>query len=96
MSLWFCVLNALAYKLSQGLILLLTIFNENVLNVSITPSALKALTVNVNCLSNVVSKAKAGSIIVFHDSEKAFSSLQYALPQVLKEFSEKEYGFKQL
>ena len=48
------------------------------------------------CLSNVVTKAKPGSIIVFHDSEKAFLRLQYALPQVLMEFAKKDYGFKRL
>lgn len=49
-----------------------------------------------NCLKNVINKAKAGSIIVFHDSEKAFSNLQYALPQVLREFSSQKFVFKPL
>jgi len=35
------------------------------------------------CLENVVSNAKTGSIIVFHDSVKAFKNLEYALPKVL-------------
>lgn len=35
------------------------------------------------CLKNVVSNLKPGSIIVFHDSVKAFKNLEYALPKVL-------------
>jgi peptidoglycan/xylan/chitin deacetylase (PgdA/CDA1 family) len=31
----------------------------------------------------VVSNIKPGSIIVFHDSVKAFKNLEYALPKVL-------------
>jgi len=45
------------------------------------------------CLSNVLFNTKPGSIIVFHDSEKAFSRLQYCLPKVLKFFAEKGYVF---
>ena len=46
------------------------------------------------CLSNVVFASVPGSIIVFHDSEKAFPRLEYALPRVLKYFSEKGYSFQ--
>lgn len=49
-----------------------------------------------NCYSNVVNKAKAGSIIVFHDSEKAFPRLAYALPLVLKYFLEKKLKLQQI
>jgi peptidoglycan-N-acetylglucosamine deacetylase len=38
------------------------------------------------CVQNVVFKAKAGSIIVFHDSTKAWDRLEYALPRVLEYF----------
>src|SRR5687767_723783 len=48
------------------------------------------------CLSNVVFASGPGSIVIFHDSEKAFPKLQYALPAVLKYFSEKGYSFKSL
>jgi len=48
------------------------------------------------CLENVIFKSKPGSIIVFHDSEKAFSKLQYCLPKVLQFFSEKGYRFDAL
>ncbi|MCW3078863.1 polysaccharide deacetylase family protein [Segetibacter sp.] len=46
------------------------------------------------CFDNVVSNAASGSIIVFHDSEKAFSRLEYALPKALQFFSEKGYEMK--
>ncbi|ULC59446.1 polysaccharide deacetylase family protein [Flaviramulus sp. BrNp1-15] len=48
------------------------------------------------CYNNVISKAKNGSIIVFHDSVKASKNMQYALPKVLKYFSEEGYRFKSL
>ena len=46
-----------------------------------------------NCYLNVVNNAKSGSIVVFHDSPKSFTTLQYALPKILKYYSEKEYLF---
>ncbi len=36
------------------------------------------------CLHNVTRYVEAGSIVVFHDSEKAFPNMSYALPKVLK------------
>ena len=48
------------------------------------------------CLSNVLDHTKAGSIIVFHDSRKAFYNMAYALPKVLDFFTEKGYLFKGL
>lgn len=39
------------------------------------------------CLQNVLFKSRSGSIIVFHDSEKAWERMQYALPRVLDHFS---------
>lgn len=47
-----------------------------------------------NCLANVVLKSGPGSIIVFHESEKAWPRLEYALPRVLKFFTEKDFVFK--
>jgi peptidoglycan/xylan/chitin deacetylase (PgdA/CDA1 family) len=47
-----------------------------------------------NCYLNVINNAKAGSIIVFHDSLKSFATLQYALPKVLAYYAEKDYQFK--
>jgi peptidoglycan/xylan/chitin deacetylase (PgdA/CDA1 family) len=48
------------------------------------------------CLENVILFTKPGSIVVFHDSEKAFYHLEYALPKVLQFFSEKGYLFENL
>ena len=46
------------------------------------------------CLQNVVSNTSPGSIIVFHDSEKAFPRVKYALPKSLNFFAEKGYVMK--
>lgn len=45
------------------------------------------------CLNNVISKTRPGSIIVFHDSEKAFPRLKYTLPVYLEIFVEKGFVF---
>lgn len=36
------------------------------------------------CLENVIENSKPGSIVVFHDSIKAFANLEYVLPKVLE------------
>jgi peptidoglycan/xylan/chitin deacetylase (PgdA/CDA1 family) len=46
------------------------------------------------CYKNVVDNVKGGSIVVFHDSEKAFPRLEYALPEVLKFLTDKGYKLK--
>lgn len=48
------------------------------------------------CCENVLKNAESGSVIVFHDSEKAFERLKYALPRVLRYYSEKGYQFKKI
>jgi hypothetical protein len=35
------------------------------------------------CLENVLSNYERGSIVVFHDSEKAFANLKWVLPALL-------------
>lgn len=47
-----------------------------------------------DCALNVISHAKPGSIIVFHDSDKAFPRMKEALPRVLEHFSEKGFRFE--
>jgi peptidoglycan/xylan/chitin deacetylase (PgdA/CDA1 family) len=37
----------------------------------------------LRCLNNVAKNVKPGSIVVFHDSEKALPRLEYALPKTL-------------
>src|SRR6185503_16470533 len=51
---------------------------------------------NEQCLSNVILNAVPGSIIVFHDSQKAWLKLEYTLPRVLEYFSEKGYTFRSI
>jgi len=48
------------------------------------------------CYNNVVKKSKKGSIIVFHDSEKASQNMKQTLPRVLDYFSKKGYDFKRI
>ena len=44
-------------------------------------------------LEFVVLRSSAGSIVVFHDSEKAFTKLSYVLPRVLHHFSGQGFRF---
>ena len=46
------------------------------------------------CLQNVLQNTRKGSIIVFHDSKKAFEKLQYVLPKVLEHYAKKGFSFK--
>jgi peptidoglycan/xylan/chitin deacetylase (PgdA/CDA1 family) len=48
------------------------------------------------CLTNVTSKAREGSIIVFHDSIKAIDKLKYVLPEVIKFFKKQGIGFEKI
>lgn len=48
------------------------------------------------CLNNVILNTEPGSIIVFHDSAKAWDRMQYALPRVLEHFTNENYSFKSL
>lgn len=48
------------------------------------------------CFNNVLSKTTSGSIVVFHDSEKASKNMQYALPKTLEYFSNQGFSFKSI
>ncbi|MEO6251970.1 MAG: polysaccharide deacetylase family protein [Ferruginibacter sp.] len=48
------------------------------------------------CCKNVLDNTKSGSVVVFHDSEKAAARIRYALPVVLKHFSEQGYIFEKI
>lgn len=48
------------------------------------------------CFQNVMKHTKNGSIIVFHDSLKAFERLKYALPKSLEYFQKQGFSFKTL
>ena len=45
------------------------------------------------CYQNVIENTENGSIIVFHDSLKAFDRLKYALPKTIQYLSDKGYQF---
>ena len=45
------------------------------------------------CLKGVVSATQNGSIVVFHDSLKAFPRLEHVLPRALKYWQKQGYEF---
>ncbi|WP_432222371.1 polysaccharide deacetylase family protein [Flavobacterium sp. TMP13] len=45
------------------------------------------------CLNNVISTVQSGSIIVFHDSVKAATNMQHALPKVIRFLKDNGYTF---
>ncbi len=45
------------------------------------------------CSEDVILATQPGSIVVFHDSEKAMPRLEYALPKMLNFFNNKGYKF---
>ena len=47
-----------------------------------------------DCAFNVIKHIKPGSIVVFHDSEKAFPRLKVALPKILEFCKQKNFQFK--
>ena len=46
------------------------------------------------CTENVLLHTKPGSIIVFHDSTKAWERMSISLPKILSHFTEKGFVFK--
>ena len=48
------------------------------------------------CYENVIENTNSGSIVVFHDSKKAFKNMKYTLPKVLKHFSKLGYKFNSI
>jgi len=48
------------------------------------------------CVENVLKHYRNGSIIVFHDSQKAFERLEYALPIILENLTEQGFQFRTL
>ena len=48
------------------------------------------------CLENVLKNVQSGSIIVFHDSKKAFQNLEFVLPRTLQFLKEKGYVCEKL
>lgn len=48
------------------------------------------------CLENVLLNAGKGSVVVFHDSDKAAEKMQYVLPLILETYSKKGYAFEKI
>jgi peptidoglycan/xylan/chitin deacetylase (PgdA/CDA1 family) len=48
------------------------------------------------CLDNIVRHVEAGSIVVFHDSEKAWKNLKWLLPRVLAFLKDEGYRLKKI
>jgi peptidoglycan/xylan/chitin deacetylase (PgdA/CDA1 family) len=48
------------------------------------------------CFAHITDHVEAGSIIVFHDSEKAWNNLQFVLPEALVFLSESKYRLKKI
>lgn len=48
------------------------------------------------CYQNVIDATESGSIVVFHDSLKAFPRLENSLPKAMKYWVEKGYSFDKL
>jgi peptidoglycan/xylan/chitin deacetylase (PgdA/CDA1 family) len=48
------------------------------------------------CLDNVLKNCRNGSIVVFHDSEKAFPNLRYCFPEAIKQLAKEGYRFKKI
>lgn len=48
------------------------------------------------CLENVIKNTTQGSIIVFHDSKKAFQNLEYTLPKTIEILKEKGFLFDRI
>lgn len=49
-----------------------------------------------DCVDIVLKGVRPGSVIVFHDSQKAFPRLETALPSILEELSQRGYVFHAL
>ncbi|GAC1442705.1 MAG: polysaccharide deacetylase family protein [Sediminibacterium sp.] len=48
------------------------------------------------CLAYVLNHTQAGSVLVFHDSAKAWERLRYVLPKVLEHFTAEGYCFSSI
>lgn len=48
------------------------------------------------CLENVMKNTASGSVIVFHDSIKAFGNLQFVLPEAIRRLKEKGFVFDKI
>jgi len=71
-------------------------FNYNIVMWTVLSGDFDTKISNEKCLQNVLKKTGEGSIVVFHDSEKAYEKVLFTLPKVLTFFSEEGYRFERL
>jgi peptidoglycan/xylan/chitin deacetylase (PgdA/CDA1 family) len=69
-------------------------FNYNIIMWDVLSADFDRALTGDRCARNVIRHSGPGSVVVFHDSERAFSRLREALPVVLKEFSARGYRFE--
>jgi hypothetical protein len=48
------------------------------------------------CALNVIKNGREGSIIIFHDSQKALERMEYALSKSMSFFAENGYSFDKI
>ena len=48
------------------------------------------------CYQRISGKIRAGDIIVFHDSEKAWDRMSYCLPLLLEKYSKEGFQFEKI
>lgn len=48
------------------------------------------------CLHNVIKNTRSGSVIIFHDSVKAYGNLRYALPKTIEYLKDKNFRFEKI
>ena len=71
-------------------------FNFQIIMWSVLSADFDLTITHERCLENVLLHAESGSIIIFHDSEKARKNLEYALPKTLEYFADKGFTFKKI
>jgi peptidoglycan/xylan/chitin deacetylase (PgdA/CDA1 family) len=69
-------------------------FHYNIILLDVLSADFDRALTGERCARNVIRYGRPGSIVVFHDSEKAFERLREALPMVLKEFVARGYQFE--
>jgi len=78
--------SQIAYLSKMYHIIMWTVLSAD-FDTSITPE---------KCTQNVIENADKGSIIIFHDSDKASERMLYALPKILEHFSREGFKFKSI
>jgi peptidoglycan-N-acetylglucosamine deacetylase len=83
-------------KKAQGKVLMSNKFNLKIIMWTVLSGDFDLNITKEKCLANVMRHTKSGSIVLFHDSDKAAEKMRYALPEFLKKFSNNEFNFCKL